>query len=128
MKKIFPMLVEHHYKRALVLGTASYQAPEDKGSWKWSMTVALIKVIGGNAYQEFKGLGEFVASQDSGQIPWTLFRVPFLNDGEAAPVTASFTGSGEDGMFLSRKSMVKWVAEEMNEGSAWVGKAPIISN
>ncbi|KAJ5110372.1 hypothetical protein N7532_000907 [Penicillium argentinense] len=73
MKLIFPMLVANKYKRAMVLGTCSYPAPQDK-------------------------------------------------------VNATYTGYGDDGLFLSRKGMVRWVLQEMCEDSPWVGKAPAISN
>ncbi|KAJ5623207.1 hypothetical protein N7490_011812 [Penicillium lividum] len=128
MKIIFPLLIENNYKRALVLGTCSYPAPEDKGGFKWKASVILIKIIGGSAYQEFNGLGSFVASQDVNQLKWTLFRVPFLGNGAEAPVKTTYTGSGEDGMFLSRKSIAAWVLAEMKEDSKWVGKTPVLSN
>ncbi|KAJ8195484.1 hypothetical protein LV157_002305 [Aspergillus fumigatus] len=97
MKRIFPILIESHYERAMVLGTCSYPAPQDKGSLKWKASVILIKIIGGSAYDEFRDLGEFVASQDASQLKCTLFRVPFLTNGPNAPVTASYTGTGDDG-------------------------------
>jgi len=128
MKKLFPLLIEHKFRRALVLGTCSYPAPEDKGALKWKASVVLIKIIGGSAYQEFNGLGAFVASQDVSQIKWTLFRVPFLGNGNAAPVTATYTGSGKDGMTLSRKSIAEWVLQELGDGSEWVGKTPVLCN
>ncbi|KAH2667373.1 hypothetical protein KXV32_005900 [Aspergillus fumigatus] len=96
MKRIFPILIESHYERAMVLGTCSYPAPQDKGSLKWKASVILIKIIGGSAYDEFRDLGEFVASQDASQLKCTLFRVPFLTNGPNAPVTASYTGTGDD--------------------------------
>jgi hypothetical protein len=128
MKLIFPLLIENHFKRAMVLGTCSFTAPEDKGALKWKASVILIKIIGGSAFQEFRGLGEFVTSQDVSKLKWTLFRVPFLGNGPEAPVRAAYTGSGEDGMFLSRKSIAAWVLNEMNEDSSWIGKAPALSN
>ena len=128
MKLIFPMLVENHFQRALVLGTCSFTAPEDKGALKWKASVVLIKIIGGSAFQEFQGLGTFVSSQDVSQIKWTLFRVPFLGTGAAAPVTATYTGTGKDGMFLSRKSIAAWVLQEIKEDSEWVGKTPVLCN
>jgi hypothetical protein len=64
MKILFPLLIEYKFKRALVLGTCSYPAIEDKGAFKWKVSIALTKIIGGSAYQEFNGLGSFVASQD----------------------------------------------------------------
>jgi len=128
MKLIFPLLIANNFQRALVLGTCSFPAPQDKGAWKWSASVTLIKIIGGSAYDEFHGLGQYVTSQDVNKLKWTLFRVPFLRNGEARDVKASFTGSGEDGMFLSRKSIAEWVLREMSEESEWVGKAPVLSN
>lgn len=128
MKRIFPILIESHYERAMVLGTCSYPAPQDKGSLKWKASVILIKIIGGSAYDEFRDLGEFVASQDASQLKCTLFRVPFLTNGPNAPVTASYTGTGDDGMFLSRKSLATWVLDHITGNSEWVGKAPVLSN
>lgn len=128
MKLLFPLLMANNFKRAMVLGTCSYPAPENRGGLKWKASVVLIKIIGGSAYEEFHGLGAFVASQDVSQLKWTLFRVPFLGSGAAAPVKATYTGSGEDGMFLSRKSMVAWVLQEIGEDSTWIGRTPVISN
>lgn len=128
MKLIFPLLAAHNFHRALILGTCSFTAPQDKGAWKWTASVALIKMIGGSAYDEFRGLGEFVTRQDLKDVKWTLFRVPFLTKGDAATVRACFTGEGGDGMFLSRKSIAEWALREMGEGSEWVGKAPVLSN
>jgi len=82
MKIIFPLLVVNKYKRANVLGTCSYTSTLDKGGIKWKLSVALVKIIGGSTYQEFRGLGEFVVSQDPDQLGWTLFRVPFLINGD----------------------------------------------
>lgn len=112
----------------MVLGTCSYTAPQDEGAIKWKLSVALIKIIGGSAFDEFNGLGSFVASQDPTQLKWTLFRVPFLGNGPVKPVNATYTGSGTDGMFLSRKSIAAWVLTEMNVESRWVGKTPVLSN
>ncbi|KAL5335977.1 hypothetical protein BJX70DRAFT_401035 [Aspergillus crustosus] len=128
IRTLFPILVQQKYKRAMILGTASYAAAKDKGALKWTLSVALIKIIGGSAYQEFNGLGAFITSQDASELKWTLFRVPFLTNGERKEVKASYTGSCEDGFFLSRKSMVGWVLDEMAGDSKWVGKAPVISN
>jgi hypothetical protein len=128
MKHIFPILVDNNYKRAMVLGTCSYTAPEDKGALKWKASIFLIKIIGGSAYEELNSLGSFVASQDASQLEWTLFRVPFLTNGPDAPVTATYTGTGKDGLFLSRKSLATWVLDQISEDSEWVGKSPVLSN
>ncbi|KAJ5131398.1 uncharacterized protein N7515_007437 [Penicillium bovifimosum] len=128
MKEIFPILVANNYKRAMVLGTCSYTAPEDQGGLKWKALIVLIKIVGGSAFEEFSGLGSFVASQDASQLKWTLVRVPFLTNGDDAPVTATYTGTGKDGMSLSRKSLATWVLSEISGDSEWAGKAPLLSN
>ena len=46
-------------KRAMILGTCSYPALEDKGGLKWKVFVVLLKIIGGSAYEEFNSLGVF---------------------------------------------------------------------
>ncbi|PVH78728.1 hypothetical protein DL98DRAFT_533636 [Cadophora sp. DSE1049] len=125
---LFPLLIANKFKRALVLGTCSYPAPEDKGALKWKASVVLIKIIGGSAYDEFHGLGKLVSSYNSRELKWTLFRVPFLGNGDAAPVVATYTGSGKDGMFLSRKSIVAWTLQEMGQDSEWIGKTPVLCN
>ena len=128
LKEIFPVLVENKYRRAMILGTPSFPSPQDKGGLKWKATIIFVKLIGGSAYDEFKALGTYVAAQDVTQLKWTLFRVPFLTNGPDMPVVATYTGSGSDGITLSRKSLATWVLEEMGEGSEWVAKAPLLSN
>ncbi|KPM42457.1 hypothetical protein AK830_g4085 [Neonectria ditissima] len=96
MKMIFPLLIANKFERAMVLGTCSFTAPQDKGGLKWKASVILVKIIGGSAFEEFQGLGRFVTSQDAKSLKWTLFRVPFLGNGAEAPVNATYTGSGTD--------------------------------
>jgi len=145
MKKLFPLLIENKFQRALVLGTCSYTSADDKGALKWKASIILIKIIGGlsswllsasrlttdelpgSSFEEFNGLGAFVASQDVSQIKWTLFRVGFLGNGPAKPVVASYTGSGKDGMMISRKSIAAWVLNELGE-SEFIGKTPSLCN
>jgi hypothetical protein len=128
LKILFPLLISAHYKRALVLGTPSFPSPEDKGGFKWKASILLVKLIGGAGYQEFHGLGEFVTSTDVSQLKWTLFRVGWLGNGEPKEVVATYTGSGKDGISISRKSIASWVLKELGEGSEFVGKAPVICN
>lgn len=112
----------------MILGTPAFQSEEDRGGLKWKASIVLVKIIGGSAYDEFKGLGTYVTSQDVTQLKWTVFRVPFLTNGLDMPVVATYTGSGSDGISLSRKSLATWVLKEMGEDSEWVGKAPVLSN
>ncbi|OQD95319.1 hypothetical protein PENSOL_c021G07940 [Penicillium solitum] len=95
-KRIFPILVANHYKGAMILGTPSFAAPQDKGALKWKASVVRIKLIASSAYDEFKGLGEFVTPRDVSQLKWTLFGVPLLTNGSVVPVTATYTGTDSD--------------------------------
>ena len=122
MKCIFPILVASLYKRARVLGTPSSAVPQDKGALKWKVSAIRIKLIASLAYDEFKGLGEFVTSQDVSQLKCTLFRVPLLTNGPVVPVTDTYTGSGSDGMFSSRASLATWISDHISEDSDWAGK------
>ncbi|GFG19361.1 hypothetical protein IFM5058_09996 [Aspergillus udagawae] len=128
MKSIFPLLVASKFRRALILGTLSFKAPRDTGGLKWTALITFIKLMNKSVYDEFSGLGAFVTSQDLAALKWTLFRVPFLNDGPASPVKATFTGVGDDGMYISRKSIASWVLSEIGEDSRWVGEAPLLCN
>jgi hypothetical protein len=82
----------------------------------------------GSGNQEFHGLGEFVSSQDVNALKWTLFRVGILGNGPAKPIVATYTGSGKDGMMLSRKSIAAWVLQELGTESAFIGKTPLLCN
>jgi hypothetical protein len=129
-RKLFPLLVSANYQRVLILCTPSYTAHQDSPTWKWWLGIGLIKFIGGSAFKEFSGMGEFVESwpvNGENALDWTLFRVPFLMNGEAKPVVASFKGSGLDGSILNRKSMVQWMLQEIPKID-WVGRAPLLSH
>jgi hypothetical protein len=120
-------LIAARYERAILLGTPSYTAPEDKGALKFKAVIGLVRLIGGGAYQECNSMGTFVATQSVDHLKWTMFRVTLLNNGEAKPVTATYTGSGQDNLFISRNSIAEWVLQELKEGK-WIGKMPAICN
>lgn len=130
MRFIFHLLTEFRYKRALILGTTAYTAPEDKGSssLKWKASSKLTKMTGGDAFKDFAELGAWISTQRTELVRWTLFRVPLkLTGGSAKAVTATYAGSGKDRTSLSRKSLVGWILEEMVKGE-WVGKTPVVCN
>jgi len=127
MKFALPILAEYRYERILIRGTPAYAAPEDKGGMKWKAANRLTKMSHSDAYKEFSGLGALLSVQPLDMIRWTYFRVHHLTDGPEKPVTATFTGTGKDKKDLSRKSMARWVLEEIVRGE-WVGKAPVICN
>lgn len=119
------MLVANNVKRVLVLATPSHNDPQDQGALKWRASILVIKAIGGTAYQEIVGIGAVTTAQPVDKMAWTVFRVGFLTNGAAGPVEATYTGSGKDGMSISRNSIAEWVLQEAEEGK-WVGKAPYI--
>lgn len=127
LKVIFPLLVAARYERVLLLGTPSYTAPEDKGALKYKAVIGLVRLVGGDASREYSEMGRFVATQSVDDLKWTLFRVTLINNGETKPVTATYTGWGQDGLFISRSSIAEWVLQELKEGK-WIGKMPAISN
>ena len=125
-RKLFSLLVTNHFTRALVLCTPTFHVREDRIGIKWKAAEYFIWAIGGSAFAEVTGIGAVTMEQPE-QLGWTLFRVPGLGNGDVAPVNACYLGEGQDGLFLSRKSMARWVLEEI-EARKWVGKAPHISN
>jgi hypothetical protein len=65
---VFPYLINRSYGRALILGTYFFPSPGDLSSLKWHLAIMFIKLVGGDAYQEFNGPGIVVASQDANHI------------------------------------------------------------
>lgn len=55
----------------------------------------------------------------------TVFRVGMLSNGDRQEVEATFLGTGKDGFWISRRSIVAWVLKEAGE-EKWVGQAPYI--
>ncbi|KAF2856186.1 NAD(P)-binding protein [Plenodomus tracheiphilus IPT5] len=126
-KSLFPLLQTHSYTRALILSTASwYSTPPDVLTVKWRAIASLVWTFAGAAYKDINAVGDFVSKVPVSEVKWTMFRVPFLNDGE---VRETFAGplDGRAGLKLSRKSMVEWVLREVG-GEEWVGKAPCLWN
>lgn len=87
----------------------------------------LVKLLAGSAAAEMRGIGETITAIPTDTLRWTLFRVGWLNNGPAKPVTATYTGSGQDGLGISRASIAQWVIEEIDR-EQFVGKAPYICN
>lgn len=87
----------------------------------------LTKMADSDVYKDFSGLGNWISTQPTDLVKWTLFRIHHLTDGSAKPVTATYLGSGKDKTTLTRKSMVNWVLEEMFRGE-WIGKTPVLCN
>lgn len=110
----------------LICGTPSVQVPEDQFSLKWYLMVWLLKTLVGDAYKEITGMGRAVFALPLDEVEWTMFRVPWLTNGEAKPVCAGMIQS-EAGLLLSRKSIAVGLLQELEERK-WVGKAPALCN
>lgn len=126
-KEFLPKIIENGIKRALILTTPSFPRPEDKGGLKWAASKAVVRAIGGSAYYEMIAIGDTVSAIPTDTLRWTLFRVGWLNNGAAQPVKATYTGSGDDSLGISRASIAQWVVEEI-AAEKFVGKAPYICN
>jgi len=127
-KALFPLLIQDgHITRVLVLSTPSFPAPEDKSTFKWNALIYVVKLISAYGYAEMHGVGQVTSTQPVDKLKWTVFRVPSLTNGAAAPVKATFTGAGDDTLFLSRASMAAWVLQEIEEDK-WIGRAPLLCN
>ncbi|KAI9737802.1 MAG: hypothetical protein M1834_009170 [Cirrosporium novae-zelandiae] len=127
-KLLLPLLKKYRVYRGLFLSTVSWRSPDDNWSWysKWRLLVLFVKVINIDAYQEINAMTPIIACTSERDLKWTIFRVPILNNNEVEKeVGANFVGSSEEGMFLSRKGMARWVLKEIDE-EKWVGKGPCI--
>ncbi|KAJ4286486.1 hypothetical protein N0V90_013186 [Kalmusia sp. IMI 367209] len=126
-ERILPLLALNGVRRVFILGTNSIPDPADKRSLKWALAIWMIKLIARHAYEEIVAIGDLVRSQPVEELRWTLFRVGFLNNGPAAPVNATYPGSGKDHLSISRDSIAEWLLKEAQEDK-WVGKSPYICN
>jgi len=134
LRTLYPLLLANGTtKRILILSTASYSAPEDSYSIKWFFAINFyIKVIGGDTYEEIKGMAEETVALGE-KIDWTVFRVPLLqgkelgeNDGD---VNAVYVGDkkGRDGLHLDRGRLAKWILGELEERK-WICACPFLAN
>lgn len=121
------MLIEHHVQRGLFLSTPSYVVPKDQWSLMWYLTTGLMWLLFNNAWNDVVACSDYVASQPTSQLRWTLFRLPNLQNRDAGPAKTAFRGDGNDGWNLNRKTLAVWVLNEI-EQEKWVGEAPIVFN
>ena len=127
IKRLFPLLIQKRFERAIVLVTASWVAPEDKVSLTWKLIAGMVRMFASDAYADINGMGNYVTSLLLDDIEWTMFRVPFLSDAGPAEVRSAYLGSPNVGLKLSRGSVVPWVLHQIDE-ARWIGKAPCLSN
>lgn len=124
VKNIISAMKALGVRRYIQVATPSNVDPADKFDLKVAISRVLIRTVANSAYHEILSYGDLV--RESG-LDWTLVRVPWLNDGEVAPVKARYIGSGQVGMSLSRASMTKFMLDELDSGQ-FIQRAPAISN
>jgi hypothetical protein len=127
-KLLIPKLASQNITRVLILCTPSFRDVSDIETWKWRIGEWTMKFLSPGQYHEMVGVGKAISSSskmDGRQ--WGLFRVGGLTNGEEAPVSATYLGSGMDKTWISRASVARWVLDEATEGN-WVGRVPYICN
>ncbi|KAJ9625995.1 hypothetical protein H2204_010294 [Knufia peltigerae] len=126
-KILIPLLIEHDVQRALFLSTPSYVVAKDHWSLAWYLATGIVWLLFNSAWHDVVDCSEYVASQPTDKLRWTLFRLPNLKSGPAGPAKTAFRGDGNDGWNLDRKTLAIWVLNEI-EQEKWVGEAPIVFN
>lgn len=112
-------------KRIIALGTPSMVNPGDKrGILDW-LIVLLLKIIVPGPYRDIVALGELFVQ--TGDIDWTVVRVPYLTNKLGTAVVAGYVGDGKVGSILRRDAYARFVVDEL-EKREWVKRMPAISN
>lgn len=131
-------------KRILALSSSSWlihPEPDKNGQtedlfdsvpWDWWFAMQFVAFVLPQGFREMEETGRRIAlegKEGGWGLKWTVFRVPHLSNGSAdAPVSAGYIGNGFAGLKeLSRKSMVRWVANELEAGE-WINTAPVVAN
>lgn len=141
---LFAAMKKTGVKRILALSTPAWLVKDPQGQdnkdsvqtdqlpWSWWLAMKVPPLIVPQGHKEMQEIARRVSEE--GQkggwgLRWTVFRVPHLNAGGADErVSAGIFGHGFVGTReLSRRSMVKWVLNEIEVGE-WIDKAPALGN
>lgn len=126
---IIKTMKENGVHRLLALSTLNYWVDgKDVGNWKLSLYSLFPKAVVPQGNAEMVGIAEAVNTLGEG-LAWTIFRVPQLTNGRGDfPVWAGYAGPDRKGsLFLSRRSLARWVIGEISEGN-WINHAPFLGN
>jgi nucleoside-diphosphate-sugar epimerase len=126
LSPLFKGMHNHGVKRIMALSTPAFAQSEDQITWGQWFRSLIPKIVVPEGDAEMREIGRKVA--ESG-LDWTVFRVPFINDGSPElEIVAGYLGPESGiGTQISRRSMSRWVLEELERGE-WMRKAPAISN
>lgn len=124
---IFRAMRAQGVKRILVLSTPAYGVESEQKPWMFWLTGLLPALLVPQGNAEMVAIARHVAAQSD--LDWTVFRVPYLNNGPAdVPLAAGLLGPDYRGTTeLSRASMARWVLEEIKQGE-WIHGAPALGN
>ncbi|KAH6988888.1 hypothetical protein BKA56DRAFT_710023, partial [Ilyonectria sp. MPI-CAGE-AT-0026] len=126
-KTLLPLLIQANYKRAIILCTAAWTAPEDEPAAGWAKAIEGVRSFNANYTEEMRKVGDYVSSIPTRELQWTIFRAPYLSNGEILPVREGFTSEENQRFHLTRESMAWWVLKQLDRDT-WVGKGPILGN
>ena len=114
-------------KRILALSTVSYNVAGETFSWPFSILWHSSHFLIPQADAEMWAIANAVCSQSD--LEWTVFRVKFFSEG--ASDLKVFSGflypDSKGGLTISRKSMGKWILEEIYAGK-WIRQVPALAN
>ena len=113
-------------------GIKSKEEEADILPWDWWLAMKFPPLLIPQGHKEMEEIARRVVEEGKRGgwgLKWTVFRVPHLNGGTAEErVSAGLFGHGFIGTReLSRKSLVRWVLNEVEVGE-WINKAPAVGN
>jgi hypothetical protein len=112
----------------LALSTASWPSPLDSFSFTVWFLVAFVWLMANGANKEIIATGK-VFEQYGNDLPWTLYRLGYLSNGEEKGLaTAGYVGP-EWTVTTSKKDLAKWLVMEAELDKSerkWVRKTPAI--
>jgi len=129
MGTVVAAMRQHGVKRILVLSTPAWLVPGERLPWSWWGAMLFPPLIVPQGHAEMREIAGRVSERED--LEWTVYRVPHLNDGPGDErvsaglfgIEPQFQGTKE----LSRKSLVRWILNEVERGE-WVRGTPMLGN
>jgi len=111
--------------KLIALGTLSISSPLDHFSFMAWLIVMVVKLLAHGAYNEFVTIAKVFTTEGKG-LPWTLFRVGYLSDGQGVgDARAGYVADQGWSVATSKRDIAGWAIKEAEEG-AWLGKMPAL--
>jgi len=127
LKIVLKVMKSKGIRRILALSTPAYYVHPETRPLYMRVWVLLPHILLPQANAEMVAIAKAVAAED--ELDWTIFRVPYLNEGSAdLPVWAGLLGPDYKGSLqLSRASQARWILKEI-EQRVWIKGAPSLGN